>query len=176
MRPEVHGVGYQNRSVASSLVQLLTVQLFQERAMTVDETQCLVDLAATHVQTGERRAPSREWWMKEYGLLETPLPAFFKSNMPCFGSIHSSTGMCATQGAGKPCGSERYCMNCENLLRQLDLGFRFNTMINGAVNALSRAVVLWRTSGSEASFVRAEFAEHMHQCGARCVHNTSPGS
>ena len=172
MLPKVYDWATKNHSLGSQAVSLLHKKLFGERAWDAEETQLMEALLAKHVQSGEERYMSREWWMQQYGILgQTPLPSFFMSKLPCHGLIFAMTGVAGKGQNAVPCGKVRYCENCEKIIHQLDQGYHFHVLTNAVINILTKAVSTWKRGGDPTAFARPDDWDRQHQCGLACPYN-----
>ena len=83
----------------SFLNRLAEIAVFQERPLSTLEQQTVDDFTMVHEQTGERRLCSRDWWLKWYGYLKTPVQTVLDTLHPCTPVIFSVTGSAAPADA-----------------------------------------------------------------------------
>lgn len=174
LKPDIGSKMKQTVNMATKLVSCLVADMFKERPLSDDEKEIMTDMKATHRETGERRALSREWWLGEYNLTETPLPSFWREKFKCAGTIISASGLSSKAGGpGTPCGQVRYCMQCEKVLKMLDEGYNMHSLVNGTVNVIMKAVSTWRRKTGHELFQRSATVQSSHHCGDDCVHYQS---
>ena len=152
------------------IVKTSEITVFQGRPLSPLEQKTIEDFTMTHVNTGERRLCSREWWFRWYGYVKTPLQATLHSQYPCHSMIFSATGSQAAPGVpgGEPCGKRRYCIACEKVFLILDKTYCLPIMVDAAVALLAKSLLLWNEAGDPAAWKRNPGVSRTHECGPSC--------
>ena len=159
-----------------ALGQLAVINLFKERPLTAQETHALSTFSMKH-GSGERRLCSRPFWLRLYGLLNTPGEAALIDSSPCASMIVATTGLAAPAGLSSlmtvPCGKERYCRTCEKFLALLSTCYGTCDIVDTLAALITRCINTWGGTGSNSdlpSWTRSGATERMHNCGDHCPH------
>ena len=163
--------------VPSAIMTAAQAQLFEERPLAPWETEMMQNFAARHPSREDSCLPSRSWWLKAYGLWSTPLRQHMIDTPACSNMILATTGQPSgpSSGVGSPCGSQRYCLKCEEVLQKLDSMYHVYVMVDCVLAALAKAVKVWVGKDSVSFFARTETSESAHKCGPLCGENPQPG-
>jgi len=163
-----------SEEVSSGLISFIAraseITVFQARSLSSLEQKTIEDFTMTHVDTGERRLCSREWWFRWYGYVKTPLQAMLNSQYPCHSMIFAATGSPAPPGVpgGEPCGKQRYCVACEKVFVILDGTYCLPIMVDAAVALMAKSRQLWNSAEDPASWMRIPGVNRTHECGPSC--------
>lgn len=160
----------------SVVAKLAVTKFFQERELTPHEVQVLQTFCMTHV-SGEKRFPSRAWWLRVYGLEGTPTAsALTETFQPCLGVMISTTGKAAPPGLlaaiCQPCGRDRYCRPCEAFMDVLSAGYDMVWTTDMLLAFAAKCVNTWNgvSSSSQGSWERSGRYDRTHHCSAACPH------
>lgn len=148
------------------------VAVFQERLWSPIEQKLIEDFTMSHAETGERRLCSRDWWLRWYGYVKTPLQTMLTLQHPCHSVIFSVTGSQspADTAGGEPCGKQRFCVQCEKVFSFLDGTYCLPVMVDAAVALMVKARQLWSSQcQGDPVFARSVDVNRMHQCGPTCA-------
>jgi hypothetical protein len=154
----------------SFIARASEIGVFQERPLTLLEQNTISSFTMTHVQTGEKRLVSREWWLRWFGYNKTSLMNHVNTLFPCHVRIFSVTGQPAVSGpaSGEPCGKLRYCSNCEKAFAVLDGTFSLPVMVDATVALVIKARQLWSSGQDDVPWVRHVDINRTHMCGDSC--------
>ena len=159
-----------------SLARLAATNLFKERPLTAQEQHALVTYSMKHV-SGERRLCSRPFWLRLYGLLNTPGETALMESTPCAGMIVNTTGLAAPTGLSSlmtaPCGRDRYCRACEKFLSMLSSCYGACDFTDTLTALITRCVNTWNGTAGDVdrpSWTRTGEMDRMHTCGDHCPH------
>ncbi len=154
----------------SFLNRLAEIAVFQERPLSTLEQQTVDDFTMVHEQTGERRLCSRDWWLKWYGYLKTPVQPVLDTLHTCTPVIFSVTGSAAPADAvgAHPCGRQRLCADCEKALSIVDGTYCLPVMVDVAVAVMVKAQQLWATGDENAAWTRSDEVNRVHSCSRTC--------
>ena len=158
-------------SVGSLLVQTKIADMFKDRALDQVETQVLGALQMRHTANGEVRSVGRDFMLMHYAMEETPISKYFRAKLPCHETIAAVSGL---KDVGKfcvPCGSVRFCRNCEFVIGSLDQGYRFDVLTSSIMSMLKKVVPLWISKEEVVDFHRSVVQDRMHSCSASCPLN-----
>ena len=163
--------------VATVLSTALSVQLFQERALTLTESQVVQSLRIVHSSTGETRHCSREWFYRWWGFTNTPLPKHWDETKPCGRMIIAVTGLPSSTGMpnASPCGKERFCRTCEDVHQLLDRGYHLFSVVDSMAAVLNKALRTWKDGVRDDGWWRDATADRTHSCGPDCPHRAVNG-
>lgn len=156
------------RGAAVQMLKSRVVSLFKERNLSPQETTGINTFTVKHGQTGEERGCSRDFFYFRYVVDETPIAMYFKRQLPCKEKITAVTGQESTGRHATACGSVRYCVHCEEVIRTLASGYQFHSLVNGILSVVVKATVLWQANTDDHAWTRAVRADRDHQCGAAC--------
>jgi hypothetical protein len=147
------------------------IVVFQERPLTEVEQRTVEAFTMTHQETGERRLCSRDWWLRWYGHVKTPLQSMLCTQHPCHPVIFAVTGSPAPAGiAGvEACGKQRYCTSCENVFKYLDGTYCLPVMVDATVALMTKARQLWAAGQDDVAFRRNTEVNRLHDCNAACA-------
>ena len=156
--------------LVSFIARASEIGVFQERPLTLLEQNTISSFTMTHVQTGEKRLVSREWWLRWFGYNKTSLMNHVNTLFPCHVRIFSVTGQPAVSGpaSGEPCGKLRYCSNCEKAFAVLDGTFSLPVMVDATVALVIKARQLWSSGQDDVPWVRHVDINRTHMCGDSC--------
>ena len=156
----------------SFIARTSEIGVFQERPLTVLEQNTINNFTMTHVQTGEKRLVSRDWWLRWFGYNKTSLMTHINTQFPCHQRIFSVTGAAAVSGSasGEPCGKLRYCSNCERAFTILDGTFSLPIMVDATVALVVKARQLWVAGQDDVAWKRHGDVNRMHMCSESCPH------
>ena len=156
--------------------QLAVTTLFKERPLNAQEENAMSTYSMKHT-SGERRLCSRPFWLRLYGLLNTPGEAALMDGSPCAGMIVATTGLAAPVGLSSlmtvPCGKDRYCRACEKFLVMLSQCYGACDITDTLAALLTRCVGTWAAPASSVDHVtwgRSGAMDRMHTCGDHCPH------
>ena len=154
----------------SFIARASEIGVFQERPLTLLEQNTISSFTMTHVQTGEKRLVSREWWLRWFGYNKTSLMNHVNTLFPCHVRIFSVTGAPAVNGpaSGEPCGKLRYCSNCEKAFAVLDGTFSLPVMVDATVALVIKARQLWSSGQDDVPWMRHVDINRTHMCGDSC--------
>lgn len=157
-----------------TLGKLAVTKLFQERELTTGEQSAMATYSMKHA-SGELRLCSRPFWLRFYGLLNTPGAAALTESHPCAGMIVATTGLAAPAGLSSmmmvPCGRDRYCTSCEKFLALLSMCYGTCDVTDTLVALITRCVNLWSNSSASAdplAWSRSGDPNRLHSCGEHC--------
>jgi len=153
------------------IVKTSETTVFHARPLSPLEQKTIEDFTMTHVNTGERRLCSREWWFRWYGYVKTPLQATLNSLYPCHSMIFAATGSQAAlggPGGSEPCGKRRYCLACEKVFLILDKTYCLPIMVDAAVALMAKSLLLWNSAEDPAAWMRNPGVNRTHECGPSC--------
>ena len=122
-----------------------------------------------HSSTGDVRYWSVAMFLKALGYGCTPMQVMISDIMPCHELILPTTGQkaAAENPAGKPCGSKRYCLNCETALEMLLQTRDLPSIVDSLVALLTKALTCWSES-TEVSWHESSECVVDHICGVQC--------
>ena len=156
--------------------ELAVTNLFDERPLTAQEENAMSTYSMKHV-SGERRLCSRPFWLRLYGLLNTPGEAALMEGCPCANMIVATTGMAVPASLpaamAVPCGRDRYCLACERFLVTLSQCYGACDITDTLAAFLTRCVGAWTAPASSeelATWGRSDHVDRMHSCGDHCPH------
>ena len=157
-----------------TVARLAVTRLFQEKELSVLETK-VVNTYTMANALGDKKLPSRAWWLRTHGLAGTPAEAvLLESFRPCLGPIISTTGLAAPPGVhaavASPCGSARYCRSCEAFLDLLSTCFDTVWTTDMLLAFVGKCVTTWTTgtAGSGPSWERSNQCDRTHHCIDGC--------
>ena len=160
----------------STVAQLAVTRLFQERALSALEAQVLQTYIVINA-AGEKRLPSRAWWLRAHGMAGTPAEAVLtESFRPCLRHIISTTGLQAPPGVpatvGAPCGAQRYCRACEAFLDLLSGGYETVWTTDMLLAFVGKCVTTWTAGNLNSGVVweRSGRCDRTHHCTDGCQH------
>ena len=157
-----------------TVARLAVTRLFQERELSASECQIMQTYITVNT-SGDKRLPSRAWWLRAHGMAGTPAEAVLtKSFRPCLGLIISTTGLGAPPGVhaavASPCGAERYCRSCEAFLDLLSTCYDTVWTTDMLLAFVGKCVTTWTTSpaGSGVLWERSSQCDRTHHCIDGC--------
>ena len=158
-----------SRVSPSQISKLLVVRTFRERTLNKRESDMLESFL---VNTGsKRKCAGRAFFLRWFGLEDTPVGMILDEHMPCHGMIVRTTGARAPPASryASECGAERYCKNCEKVLETLSQGYGLNTVADVLLALITKAVPTWSNGSSGGvDWARREGVDRVHRCDANC--------
>ena len=156
--------------VSPSLIsKLLVVRTFRERTLHRRESDTLESFMVN--KASKKKCASRAFFLRWYGLEDTPVGMILDEHMPCHGMIVRTTGARAspTSRYASECGVDRYCKNCEKVLEMLSQGYGLNTIADVLLALITKAVPTWSNGSSGGvEWARREGVDRVHCCEANC--------
>ena len=157
-----------------TVARLAVTRLFQERELSASECQIMQTYITVNA-SGDKRLPSRAWWLRAHGMAGTPAEAVLtESFRPCLGLIISTTGHGAPPGVpaavASPCGAERYCRSCEAFLDLLSTCYDTVWTTDMLLAFVGKCVSTWTKSpaGSGVPWERSTQCDRTHHCIDGC--------
>ena len=162
------------RFVPSTLIQLTTDEMFNQRVLSADEQTVLATLRMRH-SSGEDRLCHRPLWLRWMGFHDTPAQRLLTNHLPCLGRIIPSTGTLADEGlpptSTSSCGQKRFCNHCEEVLTILSCGYQTWFVADVLVALFTKALPTWTHQPGAAADMWGRYAvARDHVCGEGCPH------
>ena len=154
----------------SFIARTAEAAVFGDKTLSPLEQQTMDDFTMRHQETGERRLCSRDWWLRWYGYVKTPLQTMLSAQHPCHTMIFTVTGSPAPAGTTgvEPCGKQRFCVACEKVFVFLDGTYCLPVMVDAAVALMVKARQLWASGQGDPAWARCAEVNRMHHCGPSC--------
>ena len=154
------------------LAWVAQADLFKEAVLTVMEKDIL-NLLRSRNARGESRLLPVSWFMRWYGYEKTFLGHFLLQQLPCFESIISTTGRKPPSGNHSkttPCGQDRFCVNCEQILLHMSASFPIHLVSECALALLSKMVPIWKKDSQAGDSVnwKKNDTRPVHVCSDSC--------
>ena len=154
----------------SLIAKLLVTRTFKERSLSKAETYLLEKFRTN--ASSQSTYTNRAFFMRWYGLAQTPAEAILDEEYPCFISVMRSTGAKATGSSrfASPCSQERYCRNCEKLFEMLDKGYGLQSMADVILALITKVMPTWLGQAPVGSdWERTTAGMTAHYCGPDCT-------
>ena len=162
-------------TLRSHLIRLAESTVFGDRVLQEFEVQALDRCRMRHADTGEIRLINRRFWLHWLGMAQSPIEKILDSLWPCLQCIHSASGMQAElSGGGEPCGTSRWCMNCERCFEMLGQAWHLAGMADCLVAVLKLIIAKHVHHHQAVQFFETPDHEP-HICGPSCPTNPKPG-
>ena len=156
--------------VSPSLIsKLLVVRTFRERTLNKRESDMLESFMVN--QGSKRKSAGRAFYLRWFGLEDTPVGMILNEHMPCYGMIVRSTGARASPSSkcASECGAHRFCKNCEKVLEMLSQGYGLNTISDVLLALITKAVPTWSNGSSGGvEWARRDGVDRIHKCDVNC--------
>ena len=154
----------------SFIARTAEAAVFGDKTLSPLEQQTMDDFTMRHQETGERRLCSRDWWLRWYGYVKTPLQTMLSAQHPCHTMIFTVTGSPAPAGTTgvELCGKQRFCVACEKVFVFLDGTYCLPVMVDAAVALMVKARQLWASGQGDPAWARCAEVNRMHHCGPSC--------
>jgi hypothetical protein len=122
--------------------------------------------------SGTVRSVGRDWWLRWFGVLDTPAARVFEELLPCHAIIMTTTGLPA-KVEGKfttPCGLQRYCRNCEKVFDVLDMSYPADVLADVTMALITKCVPTWigKNANSSCEWARKDHPDREHICDNTC--------
>ena len=165
-------------TLRSFIPRLLEDLMDKENPRKLDEweKETLISMRMKNSE-GEIRYVSRDFWYLWLGHTNLPIAEVFDELFPCFGTIIPMTGQNAPPGCGEPCGVQRYCNNCEEVVKMLGRSWDVRTWTDITYAWLKSLMQEWATSLQTPPDLTWHpcRACDVHHCGPTCPHRLQPG-
>jgi hypothetical protein len=154
--------------------EAVEVQIFNERVLSPTESTVLSTFVMR--RESETRFCQRDFYYHHMGFPPIfPMRTWAETEFRCFASIDGTTGGAYVGAGATPCGTVRWCLNCDKLFKLLEHGFRLDISVNILLSLFVKILTISKQPVDEVSFAKPAGPMAEHKCSPQCPQNPCIG-